>query len=110
MLKGCMYIMFDIVDTAFSYGREMIVCLFLQESSKVKESSLHEIWNADIAFLHSGAGMPLGDTNINQMVSMICTGIRLRNRGGIGIMFILRRLMKKLNNFSPETIIIVNIS
>ncbi len=25
--------------------------LFLQESAKVKESSLHEIWNADTAFL-----------------------------------------------------------
>ena len=43
--------MLDIVDTTFSYGRELIVCLFLQESSKVKESSLYEIWNADTAFL-----------------------------------------------------------
>ncbi len=27
ILKGCMYIMFYIVDTPFSYGRELIVCL-----------------------------------------------------------------------------------
>ncbi len=26
MLKGYMYIMFDMVDTAFSYGRALIVC------------------------------------------------------------------------------------
>ncbi len=25
-VKGCMYIMFNVVDTAFSYGREVIVC------------------------------------------------------------------------------------
>ena len=32
--------MFDLVDTAFSYGRALrIVCLVLQEFSKVKESS-----------------------------------------------------------------------
>ena len=46
--------MVDIVDTAFSCGRTLIVCKFLQESSKVKESSLHEIWNADTAFLLGG--------------------------------------------------------
>ena len=33
--------MFDMVDTAFPYWRAFIICLFLQESSKVKESSLH---------------------------------------------------------------------
>ena len=37
------------------YGRALIVCQFVQESSKVKESSLHRIWNADTAFLLSGA-------------------------------------------------------
>ncbi len=47
--------MFDIVDTAFSYGRAVIVCKFIQESSKVKESSLHEIWNADTVFLLGAA-------------------------------------------------------
>ncbi len=31
--------MFDIVDTAFSYGRELIVCLSLQEFSKTKENT-----------------------------------------------------------------------
>ncbi len=36
--------MFDVVDTAFSYGRALIICLLVQESSKVKESSLHEMW------------------------------------------------------------------
>ncbi len=34
--KGCMNIMVDVVDTAFSYWKALI----LQESSKVKESSL----------------------------------------------------------------------
>ncbi len=33
---------FDMVDTVLSYGRALIVCKFLQESSKVKESSLQE--------------------------------------------------------------------
>ena len=48
--------MFDMVNTAFSYRSALIICLFLQESFKVKESSLHEIWKADTAFLlQSGA-------------------------------------------------------
>ncbi len=47
MVKGCIDIMFDMVANAFRYLRVVIVCWFLQESSKVKESSLHEIWNAD---------------------------------------------------------------
>ncbi len=41
--------MFDMVDTAFSI--EEIVCQFLQESFKVKESSYDGIWNADTAFI-----------------------------------------------------------
>ncbi len=36
VVEGCMNIMFDMVDTAFTYCRALIVCLFLQESSKVK--------------------------------------------------------------------------
>ncbi len=47
--------MFHMVDTSFSYGRVLIVCQFLQESSKVKESSLHKIRSVDTAFLRSGA-------------------------------------------------------
>ena len=47
------------VDTAFSYGRALIVCYFLQESSKVKGSILHEIWYADIPFLLGGADIVL---------------------------------------------------
>ena len=39
------------VDTAFSYGRSLIVWKFLQGSFKVKESDWHEIRNADTAFL-----------------------------------------------------------
>ena len=47
-----MYVhIFDLVDSAFSYGRALIACWFLQESFKLIESSLHEIWNADAAFL-----------------------------------------------------------
>ncbi len=26
VVKGCMYIMFNVVDTAFSYGRALFVC------------------------------------------------------------------------------------
>ena len=34
MVKGCMDIMFVIIDTAFHYNRALIVCQFLQESSQ----------------------------------------------------------------------------
>ena len=47
--------MIDIVDAAFSYERELIVCSFLQISSKVKRSHLYFIWYADTAFLLGGA-------------------------------------------------------
>ena len=50
--------MFDIiVDTAFSYERELIVCSFLQDFSKGKGSSLQLICNAHTAFLLCGAEM-----------------------------------------------------
>ncbi len=49
--------MVDMVGTVFIYGRALVVCKFLKEFSKVKESSLHEIWNADTVFLLGGAGM-----------------------------------------------------
>ena len=49
--------MFDMVDTVFNHGRALIVCLFLQESIKLKESNLYKIWNADTAFLLGGADM-----------------------------------------------------
>ena len=42
--------MFDIVDTAFSYERELIVCSFLQDFSKGKESSLQLICKPPTAF------------------------------------------------------------
>ncbi len=45
------------LDIAFSYERLLIVCWFFQESFKVKESSLHDIWNADTAFLLYGADL-----------------------------------------------------
>ncbi len=47
--------MFTMVDTVLKYWRTLIVCYFLEESSKVKESSLHEIWNVDTAFFLDGA-------------------------------------------------------
>ncbi len=55
--KGWMYIMFDIVDTACSYGRGLTVCSSLQKFSMTKESIMHAIWNADrpTAFLLCGA-------------------------------------------------------
>ncbi len=53
-VKGCMDIMADMVDTVFSYWRALIICQFLQESSKVEESSLHVIRNAHTTFLLCG--------------------------------------------------------
>ena len=47
--------MFDIVDTVFSYKREFIICLFLQDFSKGKGSSLQLFCNAHTAFLLCGA-------------------------------------------------------
>ena len=47
--------MFDIVDTAFSYEREMIVCSFLKDFSEGKGSTLLLICNAHTAFLLCGA-------------------------------------------------------
>ena len=61
--------MFDIVDTAFSYERELIVCSFLQDFSKGKGSSLRLICNAHTAFLLGGGqnntsgGKERGDSN-----------------------------------------------
>ena len=46
---------FDIVDTAFNYERELIVCPFLLDFSKEKESRLQLICNAHTAFLLYGA-------------------------------------------------------
>ncbi len=59
VVKSFMDIMFDMVDTAFSYWRALIVCWFLQESSKVKESSLHVIWNAHTVFSRCGIEKPM---------------------------------------------------
>ena len=47
--------MFDIVDTAFIYDEEFIVCSFLYDLSKGKGSSLQLIYNAHTAFLFCGA-------------------------------------------------------
>ena len=41
--KRLYLLMFDIVDTPFSYGRELIVYSSLQEFSKTKGSTLHLI-------------------------------------------------------------------
>ena len=50
MLKSCNLLMFDRIDTAFSYEREFIICSFLQYFSKGKESSLLSNCNAHTAF------------------------------------------------------------
>ena len=49
--------MFNIVDTAFSYEREMIVCSILQDFSTGKGSSLQLICNAHTAFLLYGGAL-----------------------------------------------------
>ena len=53
--------MFDIVDTVFSYERELIVCSFVQDFSKGKGISLQLIWNAHTAFLLCTAVMNVMD-------------------------------------------------
>ncbi len=42
--------MFDTVDTLFTDGRALFICLFCQEFSKVKESTLCVIQNAQMHF------------------------------------------------------------
>ena len=51
MLKSCIYTCSDIVDTAFSYERELIVCSFLPDFSMGKGSSFQLMCNAHTAFL-----------------------------------------------------------
>ena len=46
--------MFDIVDTAFSNEKELIVCSILQDFSKGKESGLQLMCNAHTVFLLYG--------------------------------------------------------
>ena len=46
--------MFDIVDTAHSYAKELTVCSFLRDLSEGKGSSLQLIGNAHTAFLLCG--------------------------------------------------------
>ena len=53
--------MFEMGDTALSYKRALIVCHFLQEPSKVKESRLLVIRNADTAFLLGGTYLGLSN-------------------------------------------------
>ena len=54
ILKRCIYT-FDMVDTVFSYERELIFCSFLQDFSKGKGRHLQLICNARTAFLLCGA-------------------------------------------------------
>ena len=46
--------MFDRVDTAFSYERELIACSFLHDFSKAIGSSLQLLCNAHTTFLRCG--------------------------------------------------------
>ena len=49
--------MFDIVDTALIFERELMVCSFLKDLSKEEGSSLQLICNAHTAILLCGAAM-----------------------------------------------------
>ena len=64
--------MFDIVDTVFSYKRELITWSFLQDFSKGKASSLQFICNAHTAFLLGGAGLPF---RLGESDARICSQI-----------------------------------
>ena len=50
--------MFDIVDIAFSYEREVIVCSFLHDFSNGKGSSLQSSYNAHTGFYFVGQYWP----------------------------------------------------
>ena len=50
MLKKLYLHIFDIVDTAFSYERELLFCSFLQDFSKGKGSSLQLTCNEYTVF------------------------------------------------------------
>ncbi len=85
--------MFDMVDTAFSYGRGLIVCSSLQEFSKAKESTLHVIWNVDTAFLLCEAELENCEA-FKKVISQIC------NIRGSGV---------QINRFSQNiTVTIIN--
>ena len=62
--------MFDIVDTALSYERELIVCSFLQDFSKGKGSSMQLVFNAHIAFLLCEADLLKSVANFNAAVKL----------------------------------------
>ena len=68
--------MFHIVDTAFSYERELIVCSFLLDFYKGKGGSLQSIFNAHTAFLFCGAELVVGSPSI-------CGGIIILWRSAI---------------------------
>ena len=63
--------MFDIVDTALSYERELVVCSFLQDFSKGKGSSLQLIYNAHTAFLLCGAERQYGKSVMGECVFLM---------------------------------------
>ena len=51
--------MFDVVDTAISYKRELVVCSFLWDSAKGKGCTLQLTCKAHTALLLCGADIPL---------------------------------------------------
>ena len=80
MVNGCTSVWY--VDIVFSYGRALMVCWFLQEVSKVKESNLHEIWNVDTAFLLCGADFIIIQSFLRILqCSIICVGAVHVNEG-----------------------------
>ncbi len=73
MVKGCIYIiMFDIVDTLFSYGRALTVCKVLQEFSNVKETTHHVIFNMHTGFLFCEQTFPCGSIRLSHLPCIVC--------------------------------------
>ncbi len=61
------------VDTVVSYGRALFVCLFLQESYKVKESSLHGYLKCRyFVFTRWGRDMSLDVTIDLRFLEILC--------------------------------------
>ena len=72
-LKSCILYMIDIVDTAFNYERDLIICSFLQDFSKVKGSSVQLICNAHTAFILCGAVLHIQHYVTCTKILVLCT-------------------------------------
>ena len=84
MLKKLYLYLYDIIDTAFSYERELTVCSFLQDFSNGKGSNLQLICNAHTAFLLCGAEL-VGEVEVGLTLIMYCTNVDMDKQSKIRV-------------------------